>query len=242
MACFRVLHSGIMHPEIPGTIPPDSGNPVVNPASALVHFTTTASIGKLGPTGTLTAVQAGSHATSPTTICWSAPGNDWNVGTAASYDRRAFSKPPTPRRSRAAPPSRALRPPPRRVPSSAPPSRPRHRTSACARSTRPGTSPIPLWRTFRNTESRPPRLADRWRGLRLGVRSDAAGAADQASGSVQPSGREALDGPRSPLGSVELPVLGRSRRHEPVEQTGGRCRDLLNSAVEDLRIGARGLG
>lgn len=36
------------------------------------------------------------HATNPTTICWSAPGNDWNVGTAASYDLRAFSKPPTP--------------------------------------------------------------------------------------------------------------------------------------------------
>jgi hypothetical protein len=36
------------------------------------------------------------HATGPTTICWTAPGNDWNVGTAASYDLRSFSQPPTP--------------------------------------------------------------------------------------------------------------------------------------------------
>jgi hypothetical protein len=36
------------------------------------------------------------HATSPTSICWTAPGNDWNVGTAASYDLRAFAQPPTP--------------------------------------------------------------------------------------------------------------------------------------------------
>ena len=34
--------------------------------------------------------------TSPGTICWSAPGNDWNVGTAASYELRAFSAAPTP--------------------------------------------------------------------------------------------------------------------------------------------------
>ena len=36
------------------------------------------------------------HVTSPTMICWTAPGNDWNVGTAASYDLRAFSQLPTP--------------------------------------------------------------------------------------------------------------------------------------------------
>ena len=30
------------------------------------------------------------HFTSPTTVCWKAPGNDWNVGTAASYELRAF--------------------------------------------------------------------------------------------------------------------------------------------------------
>jgi hypothetical protein len=34
--------------------------------------------------------------TGPGTICWSAPGNDWNVGTAASYELRAFAKPATP--------------------------------------------------------------------------------------------------------------------------------------------------
>jgi hypothetical protein len=32
----------------------------------------------------------------PGTVCWVAPGNDWNVGTAAGYDLRAFSVAPTP--------------------------------------------------------------------------------------------------------------------------------------------------
>jgi len=31
------------------------------------------------------------HFTTPTTICWTAPGNDWNVGTAASYELRGFT-------------------------------------------------------------------------------------------------------------------------------------------------------
>jgi Subtilase family/FG-GAP-like repeat len=87
------LRSGIMHPEIPGTIPPDSGNPVVNPASALVHFTTTASIGKLGPAGTLTAVQAGSATTDVVTGVVETPGlgirvrsaiEAWNPETGAN--------------------------------------------------------------------------------------------------------------------------------------------------------------
>jgi hypothetical protein len=150
-----VLRSGIMHPEIPGTIPPDSGNPVVNPASALVHFTTTASIGKLGPTGTLTAVQAGSHATSPTTICWSAPGNDWNVGTAASYDRRSFSKPLTPEPFASGTPLTGAPAPAAAGTQQCATVTTTSPYAACARSTRPGTSPIPLWHTFRNTESRP---------------------------------------------------------------------------------------
>jgi hypothetical protein len=36
------------------------------------------------------------HFSGPGTVCWTAPGNDWNVGTAASYDLRAFSQAPTP--------------------------------------------------------------------------------------------------------------------------------------------------
>jgi len=32
----------------------------------------------------------------PGTLCWSAPGDDWNVGTAARYELRSFSSPPTP--------------------------------------------------------------------------------------------------------------------------------------------------
>jgi hypothetical protein len=32
----------------------------------------------------------------PGAVCWIAPGNDWNVGTAAKYDMRAFAEPPTP--------------------------------------------------------------------------------------------------------------------------------------------------
>jgi hypothetical protein len=31
------------------------------------------------------------HFTSPTTVCWKAPGNDWNVGTAGSYELRTFA-------------------------------------------------------------------------------------------------------------------------------------------------------
>jgi hypothetical protein len=34
--------------------------------------------------------------TGPGTVCWSAPGNDWNVGTAASYELRAFAEQSTP--------------------------------------------------------------------------------------------------------------------------------------------------
>jgi hypothetical protein len=41
-------------------------------------------------------VPAALRFTGPGRICWSPPGNDWNVGTAASYDLRAFAKKPTP--------------------------------------------------------------------------------------------------------------------------------------------------
>jgi hypothetical protein len=33
---------------------------------------------------------AGLHFSGPSTVCWTAPGDDWNVGTAASYDLRKF--------------------------------------------------------------------------------------------------------------------------------------------------------
>jgi hypothetical protein len=39
---------------------------------------------------------ASMHFTSPTSVCWTAPGNDWNVGTATSYDLRAFAGGVTP--------------------------------------------------------------------------------------------------------------------------------------------------
>ena len=39
---------------------------------------------------------ASMHMASSSTVCWIAPGNDWNVGTAASYDMRVFSQQPTP--------------------------------------------------------------------------------------------------------------------------------------------------
>jgi hypothetical protein len=87
------LRSGVMHPEIPGTIPPDSGNPTVNPATPIVHFTTTASLGKLGPAGTLTAVQAGSGTTDVLTGIVETPGlgvrvrsslEAWNPETGAN--------------------------------------------------------------------------------------------------------------------------------------------------------------
>ena len=87
------LRSGNMHPETPGAIPPDSANPAINPSSPLVHFTTTASIGKLGPAGTLTAVQAGSATTDVVTGIVETPGlgvrvrsaiEGWNPETGAN--------------------------------------------------------------------------------------------------------------------------------------------------------------
>ncbi|HMH47954.1 MAG TPA: S8 family serine peptidase [Solirubrobacteraceae bacterium] len=87
------LRDGSMHAQTPGTIPPDSGNPVVNPASALVHFTTTASIGKLGPEGALTAVQASSAVSDIVTGIVETPGlgvrvrsaiEAWNPETGAN--------------------------------------------------------------------------------------------------------------------------------------------------------------
>jgi hypothetical protein len=76
------LRTGTMHIETPGTIPPDSSNPAVNPASALVHFTTTASVGKLGPAGALTAVQASSAATDVATGIVETPGLGIRVRSA----------------------------------------------------------------------------------------------------------------------------------------------------------------
>jgi len=87
------LRSGAMNPEIPGTIPPDSANPAVDPASALVHFTTTASLGKLGAAKALTAVQGGSASTDIVTGVVETPGlgirvrsaiEAWNPETGAN--------------------------------------------------------------------------------------------------------------------------------------------------------------
>src|SRR5439155_5044475 len=54
------LRTGAMTKETPGTIPAESA---LNPSSSLVHFTTTASIGKLGASGPPTAVHGGSATT-----------------------------------------------------------------------------------------------------------------------------------------------------------------------------------
>ena len=35
---------------------------------------------------------AAMHFTGPNTVCWKAPGDDWKVGTAASYELRAFPR------------------------------------------------------------------------------------------------------------------------------------------------------
>jgi hypothetical protein len=87
------LRNASMHPETPGTIPPDEANPALNPSSALVHFTTTAAVGKLGPAGTLTAVQAGSASTDVVSAIVETPGKGirvrssieaWNPETGAN--------------------------------------------------------------------------------------------------------------------------------------------------------------
>jgi hypothetical protein len=76
------LRTGTMQAESPGSIPPDSTNPTLNPASSLVHFTTTASIGKLGAAGALTAVQASSAATDIVTGVVETPGKGIRVRSA----------------------------------------------------------------------------------------------------------------------------------------------------------------
>jgi hypothetical protein len=73
------LRTGAMKKETPGTIPAESA---VNPASSLVHFTTTASIGKLGAGGTLTAVQASSATTDIVTGVVEKPGKGIRVRSA----------------------------------------------------------------------------------------------------------------------------------------------------------------
>jgi hypothetical protein len=87
------LKDGSMHPETPGTVPPDETDPALNPSSPLVHFTTSASIGKLGPAGALTAVQAGSATTDIVTGIVETPGlgirvrsaiEAWNPETGAN--------------------------------------------------------------------------------------------------------------------------------------------------------------
>jgi hypothetical protein len=76
------LRSGAMRAESPGSIPPDSTNPTLNPSSSLVHFTTTASIGKLGAAGALTAVQASSATTDIVTGVVETPGKGIRVRSA----------------------------------------------------------------------------------------------------------------------------------------------------------------
>ena len=75
------LRTGQATKEVPGAIPPDPGNPVVNPASPLVHFTTTPSIGKLGA-GTVTAIQASSAVTDVLTGVVERPGKGIRVRSA----------------------------------------------------------------------------------------------------------------------------------------------------------------
>jgi len=73
------LRTGAMTKESPGSIPAESA---VNPSSSLVHFTTTASLGKLGGGATLTAVQASSAATDVVTGVAEKPGKGIRVRSA----------------------------------------------------------------------------------------------------------------------------------------------------------------
>ena len=73
------LRTGAMTKETPGTIPAESA---LNPSSSLVHFTTTASIGKLGAGATLTAVQASSASTDVVTGVVEKPGKGIRVRSA----------------------------------------------------------------------------------------------------------------------------------------------------------------
>ncbi|MDQ6810786.1 MAG: hypothetical protein M3Z95_02660, partial [Actinomycetota bacterium] len=75
------LRTGAMTKETPGTIPPDPQGGA-NPSSDLVHFTTTASIGKLGAGGTLTAVQGSSATTDVVTGVVKTPGKGIRVRSA----------------------------------------------------------------------------------------------------------------------------------------------------------------
>src|SRR6202011_3475638 len=48
------------------------------------------------------------------------------------------------------------------------------------------------------------------------------------------SGREALYGARSPLGRLELAVLGRGGGHKLIQQTRRGERDLIDSPIESV--------
>jgi Subtilase family len=74
------LRTGTMVKESPGSIPASPENPL-NGASSLVHFTTTASIGKL-TAGALTAVQASSSSTDVVTGVVKTPGKGIRVRSA----------------------------------------------------------------------------------------------------------------------------------------------------------------
>jgi hypothetical protein len=53
--------------------------------------------------------------------------------------------------------------------------------------------------------------------------------------------REALLGPCTSLGRLELSILGRGSGHELIKQASGGERDLLDSTIEGLCVGLRWL-
>src|SRR5215218_10773669 len=63
------------------------------------------------------------------------------------------------------------------------------------------------------------------------------GTATSGARTVTGSARVAGAGPGAALLGLDLPVLGRSRGHEVVDEVLGGVRDVVDRAVEDLPVG-----
>jgi hypothetical protein len=85
----------ITHAEAPGTLPVDPGAPTTDPASPLVHFTTSPSLGHVGGLPAVISVQSGSAATDVVTGVVELPGRGIRVrsGEAAWNPQTGLSLP-----------------------------------------------------------------------------------------------------------------------------------------------------
>lgn len=85
----------ITHAEAPGTLPVDPGAPTTDPASPLVHFTTSPSLGHVGGLPAVVSVQSGSAATDVVTGVVELPGRGIRVrsGEAAWNPQTGLSLP-----------------------------------------------------------------------------------------------------------------------------------------------------